>query len=238
MAHGDSLARTVEATQRFLEEKQTEAVAPHKDPERPRESYAAVDSFTAATSRHLAAVEAVILAPVRRTVPDGDDLARRYLKTARQLERTLALVKARLYGELHAASLSWSGLWSRVGSQLTEHNRLETQMVENLISHGDVAEVDGLARKVFDAERRAPTRPHPYLPHVGLLGKVSRRVWAFADRFWDVAEGRVIGAPVRPKPHTHDSLLAQYLVADPKFDDGARILEHRHLRRHRRPHAK
>ena len=237
MAHGDSLVLTVEATQRCLEEKLAEALAPHTDPERPRERYAAADSFMAATSRHLAAVEAVILAPVRRTVPDGDAQVHRYLETVQQLEHSLTLVKARLYGEVHAASLSWPVLWSRVHTGLTEHNRLETQMVAELIRHGDMAEVDGLARKVFDAEKHAPTRPHPYLPHLGPLGRVSRRVWALADRFWDLAEGRDIGEPVPPKPHTHDSLLAQYLVADPKFDDHASILEHRHRRR-RHPHAK
>ena len=232
MAHGDSLALTVEATQRSLEEMLGEALAPHTDRERPRERYAAADVFMAATSRHLAAVEAVMLAPVRRTVPDGNALVHRYVETVKRLEHTLALVKARLYGEVHAASLGWPALWSAAHTGLTEHNRLETKMVEELIRHGDMAEVDGLARRMFDAEKRAPTRPHPYLPHEGMRGRVSRRVWAVADRFWDLAEGRDIGEPVPPKPHTHDSLLAQYLVADPMFDDHATILEHRH--RHRR----
>ena len=61
---------------------------------------------------------------------------------------------------------------------------------------------------------------------------MARRIWALADRFWDAAEGRVIPDPVHPAPHRHDSLLAQYLVADPKFDTDATIVEHRH--RHRR----
>jgi len=234
MAHGDSLVLTIEATQRCLEEKLAEARGPHTDPERPRERYAAADSFMAATSRHLAAVEAVILAPVRRTVPDGRALVDRYLESVKRLERALALIKARLYGEVHAAPLGWPALWARVQAGLAEHNLLESQLVEELIRHGDVAEVDGLARTMFDAEKRAPTRPHPYLPHRGLLGRVSRRVWALADRFWDVAEAREIGKPVPPKPHTHNSLLAQYLVADPKFDAHASIVEHRH----RHPHAK
>jgi hypothetical protein len=33
---------------------------------------------------------------------------------------------------------------------------------------------------------------------------------------------------VRPKPHRHDSLLAQYLVADPHFEGDAPVTEHRH----------
>ncbi|WP_148574979.1 hypothetical protein [Nocardioides caldifontis] len=231
MTHGDSLVLTVEATQRCLEEKLGEALAPHRNPERPRERYAATDGFMAATSRHLAAVEAVLLPCVRRVVPEGDQLVHDYLAAARKLEHTLAVVKAKLYGEVHAVHLEWPALWSRVQAELVEHDRLESRMVEGLVEHGDAAEVDGLAQKVFEAEKRAPTRPHPHLPHLGVLGGVSRRVWAVADRFWDTAEGRVIDDPVPPKPHTHDSLLAQYLVADPKFDGDATVLEHRRRQR-------
>ena len=108
-------------------------------------------------------------------------------------------------------------------------------MVGELISHGDPVTVDGLARRIFDAETHGPTRPHPRSPHTGMLGLVARRVWALADRFWDTAEGRVIPDPVHPAPHRHDSLIAQYLVADPKFDAKATIVDHRH---HPKPASK
>ncbi len=228
MGHGDSLARTVAATQQSLAERLREALLPHRDPRRPRDHYAATDTFLAATSRHLAAVEAVLVGPVRHTVPDGATLAHEYLHAARELEQTLYLIKGRLYGESHAIHLRWSDLWDRANGQLNEHNRIESEMVEKLIRHGDPLEVDGLARRVFDAETHGPTRPHPWLPHTGPLGLVARRVWALADRFWDAAEGRVIPEPVHPAPHRHDSLMAQYLVADPKFDADATIMEHRH----------
>ena len=52
-------------------------------------------------------------------------------------------------------------------------------------------------------------------------------MWALADRFWDAAEGRVIPEPVHPRPRRHDSLIAQYLVADPRFDASASIVSHR-----------
>ena len=231
MTHGDSLARTVEATQRSLDERLGEVLAPHRDPHRPRDTFAATDAFLAATSRHLSAVEAVLVDPVRHTVPDADGLVHDYLLAARDLEHTMFLVKGRLYGEAHAIHLDWAQLWVRVQAQLADHNRLETRLVDELVRHGDPDLVDGLARRVFDAETHAPTRPHPMLPHLGLLGRLSRRVWAVADRFWDAAEGRVIPAPVRPRPHRHDSLVAQYLVGDPRFDDHAHLLDHHHRRR-------
>ena len=228
MTHGDSLAMTIEATQRSLDERLKEALAPHRDPDRPRDGYAATDTFMAATSRHLAAVQAVMLDPVRRKVPGGDELVHEYVHAAKRLELSLSLIKARLYGEAHAVRLSRAELFDAVEGELAEHNRLETRMVEELIRHGDPAEVDGLARRVFDAETHAPTRPHPRLPHTGLLSLVARRVWSVADRFWDTAEGRVIPEPVHPAPHRHDSLMAQYLVADPMFDDHAHVIERRH----------
>jgi hypothetical protein len=231
MTHGDSLALTIEATQRALEERLGEALLPHHDPDRPRDSHAAIDTFVAATSRHLAAVEAVLLSPVRRMVPEGVSLTDEYVHAARELEHTLALIKGRLYGEAYAVHLRWPALWQKAGTQLKEHNRVEQLLIDELIKHGEPTEVDGLARKVFDAEVHGPTRPHPILPHTGPLGFAARRIWAVADRFWDAAEGRVIPEPVHPAHHRHDSLLAQYLVADPQFDADATIVEHRHPRR-------
>lgn len=230
MTHGDSLTLTVEATQRSLEERLGEALLPHRDPRRPRDHYAATDTFLAATSRHLAATEAVLIGEVRHGVPGGHELGREYLHAARRLEQTLALIKGRLYGEAFAIHLKWPDLWDRAHAELTEHNRLESRMVEALVRHGDPVTVDGLARRMFDVESHGPTRPHPRTPHTGLLGLAARRVWAVADHFWDAAEGRVIPEPVHPAVHRHDSLLAQYLVADPKFDADATIVEH-HRRR-------
>lgn len=228
MKHGESLALMVEATQRSLEERLGEALSPHRDPRRPRDSFSAIDTFMAATSRHLAAVEAVLLRQVHRAVPDGDALVHAYLYAARRLETSLAQLKARLYGEAHAVHVEWPDVWDRVQIRLAEHNRLEQAMVDALLRHGDTEKVERLARELFDAERHAPTRPHPMLPHTGMLSPVARRVWAVADRFWDAAEGRVIPDPVRPPTHRHDSLLAQYLVADPSFDDHAKLIAHRH----------
>lgn len=230
MAHGDSLAMTIAATQKSLDERLAAVFAPHRDPERPRDGFAATDTFLAATSRHLAAVQAVLLDEVRRSVPSPEALLAEYLEAARELEQSLSLVKARLYGEAHAIHLAWQELWTRVRTQLTTHNRLETRMVDELIRRDDPARVDGLARRLFDAETRAPTRPHPLLPHTGPFSGIARRIWSIADRFWDTAEGRVIPAPVRPKPHRHDSLMGQYLVADPQFDDHARLTDRRRRR--------
>src|SRR5262245_43930461 len=105
MTHGDSLVLTTEATQRSLEERLGEALAPHRGPNRARDNSGAVAAFMAATSRHLAAAEAVLVNRVRHDVPGGEGISQEYLHVARQLEHTLALIKGKLYGEAHAIHL-------------------------------------------------------------------------------------------------------------------------------------
>ena len=231
MTHGDSLAMTVLATHRSLEDRLAGASGRHRDTARPRDH---ADAFLAATSRHLGAVEAVLVPPVRDRVPTGQVLSVTYLGTARELEQTLTLVKAKLYGEAHAIRMSWPALWDSVRRQLSEHNRLENVLVDALVEYDEAGDLDALAQRVFDAETHGPTRPHPHLPHTGLLSVAARRLWAVADRFWDRAEGRVVPDPVRPVHRRHDSLLAQYLVGDPHFEQGVSVTEHRH---HKPPKA-
>jgi hypothetical protein len=224
MTHGDSLAMAVEATQRALDQWLREAIAPHHDRLRPRDHYAATDTFVASASRHLAAAEAVLVPQVRHTVADGRRLGHDYLAAARRLEHALVRIKGKLYGEAHLIHLTWPSLWADARERLDEHNQRETDVVEALLRQGDPGVLDGLARRIFDAETRGPTRPHPRTPHTGPLGSAARRMWAVADRIWDDAEGRVIPEPVHAAARRHDSLIAQYLVGDPRFDPSASIV--------------
>jgi hypothetical protein len=227
MTHGESLAMTVEATQHAMELRLHDALIPHRDPLRPRDHYAAIDTFVASVSRHLAATEAVLATEARHTVPGGRKLSHDYLSAARRLEHALVRIKGKLYGEAHLIYLAWPSLWADARERLDEHNRLETNLVEELLRHGAPVMIDGLARRMFNVETHGPTRPHPRTPHSGLLGSAARRMWALADRFWDAAEGRVIPEPVRPPARRHGGLIAQYLVADPKFDASVALVEHR-----------
>ena len=225
--HGESLAMAVQGAHSALEEWIQEAMAPHGDPLRPRDHVAATDAFVASASRHLAATEAVLVPQVRHTVPSAAGLGREYLVAARGLEQALVRIKGKLYGEAHLIHLTWRPLWADARQRLDEHNRQELRLVELLVQHGDPVQVDLLARRMFDIEVHGPTRPHPRTPHTGLLGSAARKMWALADRFWDAAEGRVIPEPIRRQPRRHDSLTAQYLLADPRFDASASIVSHR-----------
>lgn len=192
----------------------------------PREIYARTDAFLAATSRHLSAVDEVLVPAAEHRLPDGRERTRHYLHEARALEQAMVRLKGRLYGEQHAAFQPWAEVWEEVREDLLRHNETERALVADLADVLDTESSDALAERVYRAEVKAPTRAHPYSPHTGMAGLAARRMWALADRFWDTAQARAVPPPVRPrsKEHAHDSLVAQYLVGEPMLDDSAPML--------------
>ena len=215
---------TIDATHQSLAQRLAEAHDPDSR-RRARESYARMDAFMGATSRHLAAVDEVLLPEVCRRLPDGKQHAKAYLVEARHLEQAIARLKARLYGEVHVVHLPLQGVWQDVTDQLTRHNDLERELVRELCADLDASTCDDLASRIYHAELRAPTRAHPYTPHTGLTGVAARRLFAFADRFWDNAQSRVVPPPVRARRREpeHQSLVTQYLSGEPRLDAEAPV---------------
>ena len=68
----------------------------------------------------------------------------------------------------------------------------ETALAEALTAELDSGALDDLTERMQGAEASAPTRPHPYAPHTGVAGQVSRRVMHAVDAFWDATEGRIV----------------------------------------------
>ena len=227
------LVVTVEATHQSLEQRLAEVLGSLGSDARARESYARTDAFMAAASRHLAAVEEVLVPVACRRLDDGKQVAREYLDAARRLEAAMALLRGRLYGELHAAHLSWTEVWPDLRRSLERHNEAERRLVDRLATAMEPEEAGDLAMKVYRAELKAPTRTHPYLPHTGVKGVVARRIWAAADRFWDAAQNRAVPPPISPrsKLREHESLMSQFLTGGPTFDPEAPMMRHRARRR-------
>lgn len=221
------LVVTVEATHQSLLQRLDEAARPATRA-RPRERSARIDAFLAATSRHVAAVEEVLVREVRRRLPDGELRAATYLRSARALEHALTRLKARQYGEQHVAHLPMGEVLADAADALRRHDEEEMRLAQALAGVVEAGEVDDLTYAMYRAELRAPTRAHPHLPHRGAFGHAARRVWSMADRFWDAAENRVVPEPVRahPKDHSHDSLMTQYVTSEPRFDRAAPVFGH------------
>jgi hypothetical protein len=233
----NSLTVTVEATHRSLEQRLGEVVSSLKTDARARESYARTDAFMAAASRHLGAAEDVLVPAACRRLEDGSQVTRGYLDAARRLEASMARLRGRLYGELHAAHLPWNDVWTDLRRCLAQHNDAERRMVDRLTTVTEPREADELAARVYRAELKAPTRAHPYLPHTGFVGVAARRIWARADRFWDAAQNRTVPPPIRPrsKEREHESLMSQFLTGEPTLDPHAPVMRHGEGHRRRAP---
>lgn len=190
------------------------AEAAEFSPEEPRIRHRLADTFSAVLSRHLAAVDDVLLPAVRSSAPDGRRAVRDYVRHVRELERELHRLKGRLYGD-GTAHLDWDGLWVEIDRELDDHVRHEGALLQRLGTTLSATDSRRLAQRLEAAEERAPTRPHAYTPHTGRMGRLAHRLWRLADGFWDEAEGRVIPhRPAKP-PARPDTLIHRYFTGAP-----------------------
>ncbi len=185
---------------------------------RPREALSATDPFLASTSRHLAAVNAVLAPAARRHLDHGHRRVHELTQQSRRLELALAQLKAKLYGSAGVVRRPWISVWEETERELAATRALEFSLVTDLRDALTPVQQSQLAERLHRSERRAPTRPHPFLPHRGASGRLARQVARRVDRFWDTAEGRMVPEPVRPH-RTHTSRMVQYLLADPHLPD-------------------
>jgi hypothetical protein len=177
------------------------------------------DAFMASASRHLNAVHDVLLPAARHRLPAGHDLVAGYVSQARKLEQALHAVKAWAYGDVNARHLHGHELWTELGGLLGDLESREQDLVDGLGSTMTGSEVATLTDRLQRGEEHAPTRPHPYTPHTGPLGRLVHRAWSLADTFWDSAESRVIPHRDRPPHPRRNSLITRYVMGSPRFDD-------------------
>ena len=211
------LVRSATQTHRTLAARLDTAAAMERDLAAPRKGYENTDTFLAATSRHLNAVESVLLPVAQKRLHD-DDLVHEYVQASKELETALVAAKGREYGSAYSSSTSWKEVWDSVRSSLEHERGVELELAERLEHELGEGELDELVDHLEQAEPDAPSRPHPHAPHLGAKGRIVRRVLHAVDSFWDTAEGRMVPEKehaARKKP----GLLGQYLLADPRFDE-------------------
>jgi hypothetical protein len=191
---------------------------PTTDPAHPRDQYPAIDTFLASASRHNAATLAVVVPAVRSHAPDGAERAHEYVTQSRRFEVALAQVKAKLYGSTYAVRRPWESIWSDVRRELAETIKIEREMVTALVAARRDDDPDW-GERLYRAELTAPTRPHPYIPHQGVTGRVARTLARRVDGFWDAAEGRMVPEPLHHHERADDGRFTQYLLADPHLPE-------------------
>jgi hypothetical protein len=214
----DVLRSSVQHTHDLLSERLEFARDMVSAPSRPREANERIDVYLAAASKHLHAVDAVLLQAADSHLADSSQLVHDYLHAERELELALAHVKGREYGSALEAGETWDDEWTDVLDAAATQRSRELDIVDRLSEALDGSALDDLTQELHRAEAVAPTRPHPYVPHTGMPGRVARKVMHTADSFWDAAEGRMVPEAQR-KPHKPPGLFAQYLLADPRFEE-------------------
>ena len=211
------LESTLDSEHRRIREFADAAEASKSSAEEPRIRHRTSDSFSAVLSRHLAAVEDVLLPAVKSSTAYGGESVRDYVRHVRELEKVLHELKARVYGAA-TADTDWDELWHEIDRHVDGLAQREAVLVQQLRESLTAAETRQLAQRFTSAEEKAPTRPHAYTPHTGWIGRLAHRIWRIADGFWDEAEGRVI--PHRPPkpPARPDSLMHRYMTGAPPAD--------------------
>ncbi|GGR67209.1 hypothetical protein J2S40_002969 [Nocardioides luteus] len=187
-------------------------------PEQTRRGCPPIDQFNAGTSRHLHAVDEALLPAVSAHCEAGAELVHDYLPAARRLEVLLFHVKAHEYGSTWETTHDWPALWGEVEEALHAQEEKEDELASHLSTEASEDVLLLVAERIAAAERRAPSRPHPHLPHTGLSGKVVRRLARPVDAVWDAVENRAVGGP-KPLPHEKPGVFWQYLLGDPRFPD-------------------
>lgn len=214
MAMTSLLESTVDSDHRRIREFADAAEAAVSSAEEPRIRHRTSDTFSAVLSRHLAAVEDVLLPAVKSSTAYGRESVRDYVRHVRKLEKVLHELKARVYGAATART-DWDELWREIDRHLDGLAQREAMLVEQLRESLSATETRQLAQRLTAAEEKAPTRPHAYSPHTGWRGRLAHRIWRIADGFWDEAEGRVIPhRPAKP-PSRPDSLIHRYMTGAP-----------------------
>lgn len=177
----------------------------------------ASDAFLAMGSRHLAAVEDVLYPAIRRRIPDGRARARAHAHEARSIERTMRRILASTYGEVHDLDTPRHELWAEAESLLAAHMRVEADLAAAVERGLPAGGKEALATAYLSHFERAPTRPHPYLPHSSPIGRVARRVWSLADQILDVMDNRMVQRRRKTRSARED-LITQYLTGRPRFE--------------------
>src|SRR3954466_16322940 len=126
-------------------------------------------------SAHLAAIGRVIT-PVA-TSRLGETAAVRLEGHRRdlELERMLRIAERRHSGDVLASGLDGERLRTAIVSMLDAHAETEHTRLTALADLLDDEQQRALAEAYLEALKKAPTRPHPHLPHHGLSGAIAFR---------------------------------------------------------------
>jgi hypothetical protein len=132
----------------------------------------------------------------------------------RGLETVLRRVEQHFAGDVLAAQINESELDGSLRRAFELHCRTEKALLDELAETMSREQLAALAAAYADALRRAPTRPHPHVPHSGVLGAVAFRVDAWRDKMMDTMDGRHVPSPRHISPRKAPGRWGRYLLGE------------------------
>jgi hemerythrin superfamily protein len=136
--------------------------------------------------KHSVAEEIYLYPAVRKALPNGDDLADHELGEHDEAEQTMK--------ELEKLTPEQPEFWPTLHKLIEEIRHHVSEEENNLFPQLRAAcseqELHDLGRKVQQAEKMAPTRPHPSAPSEGGLLGVLAPGAGLVDRIRDALSGR------------------------------------------------
>jgi len=146
-------------------------------------------------SAHLAAVGRVVAPVATRRLREPAAVLREGHRRDLELERMLRIAERRHSGDVLASGLDGERIRRAIAARLDAHAELEHARLTALAEVLDDVEQVRLAGAYLDALVKAPTRPHPHLPHHGVAGAIAFRVDAVRDRLLDTMDSRHVPLP-------------------------------------------
>jgi len=175
-------------------------------------------------SAHLAATARTVRPVASRRLQESAAVLRDMTRRDVELERMLRIAERRHSGDALAAGLDAERLRVALIERLEAHAQSEHERLAGLTDLLTIEEEHSLAQDYLDALAKAPTRPHPHLPHHGAVGAIAFRVEAIRDRLLDTMDGRHVPLPRIPHEPRTPGRWSSYLLGQmqPAGDDPSR----------------
>jgi hemerythrin superfamily protein len=147
-----------------------------------------VDHVIAELVRHSVAEEMWMYPAARDALPDGDEIAEHEIEEHAEAEK----IMDQLYG-LEPDDARFDGLLEKLISAIRHHiEDEERDLLPRLREACSQDQLDDLGRKVLNAKKVAPTRPHPAAPDRPPLNRVLAPGAGLVDRMRDALSGRKV----------------------------------------------
>jgi hypothetical protein len=163
-------------------------------------------------SAHLAAMSRAVTPVAVRRLDESAARLRDAYRRDLDLERILRIAERRHSGDALAAGLDPRRLRSAIVERLHAHAEIEHDRLRGLSELLDSEAQLTLGMAYLDALAKAPTRPHPHVPHSGLVGAIAFRVEAIRDRVLDTMDGRHVPLPRTPNEPRTPGRWSSYLL--------------------------